>query len=128
VFAKGRDVGRQGAALQDNLIEHNAVLLAAIGLRCGPVFLFSRLVMDDVDLKGARAFGFVDLTAIAFPKSDATMKGWRSSVSVLPSRHLNSSPSCALKRYSSPGLPAERHPFGVRSRKSRRYQRSVHRK
>jgi hypothetical protein len=60
-------------------------------------------------------FGFVDLIAIALPKSAATMKGSRSSFSTLPLRHLKSTPSSALKRYSRPGLAAAavataRHP------------------
>src|SRR6476660_7231311 len=54
--------------------------------------------------------GFVDLIAIALPKSAATMKGSRSSFSTLPSRHLKSTPSSALNRYSRLGLAASAAP------------------
>src|SRR6476646_10183472 len=76
-------------------------MLAVARYFCFPGLLWMMSISNDPG-----ALRFVDLIAMALPKWAATMNGWRSSFSTLPSRHLNSTPSSALNRYSRPGLAA----------------------
>ena len=71
--------------MQDSLVEYYAVFLAALRHCEWPDFCLPGLLWTRSISNAPESFGSVDLIAIALPKSDAIMKGCRSSVSLLPS-------------------------------------------